>query len=125
MTTARPTAPPDVSAPEDDAPIPGRTKWSATKARRFLESCPKEWITVERSDDDRKFETETGRPTYQVVIWNGWRVMVPKGKSVEVPAPIAEILEQSAQIFRTDQAREAQAFFNDIGEGLGIELPGL
>ena len=122
MSTARPTAP---DAPPDDAPIPGRSKWSAARARRFLESCPKRWITVERSDDDRKFETETGKPTYQVVIWNGWRLMVPKGKSVEVPAPIADILEQAGQIFRTDQAREAQAFFNDIGEGLGIELPGL
>ena len=119
---------PTLSVPEAQAPpaeVGGRSKWSKRRAREFLASCPKRAVMIERTGDDLKQEQETGKPVHQFVMWNGWSYLVPKGRVVEVPEPIAAILDQSRELFRTAQAREAKTFFTDIGDGLGIELDGI
>jgi hypothetical protein len=117
--------PPPAVAIEDEGSeggVPGRAKWSKRRAKAYLESCPRRPVVIERTNDDVKYETEQGQPAYQYVGWNGWAYPVPKGRSVDVPEPIAQILEQSRELFRTTQARERRAFFNDIGDGLGVEV---
>jgi hypothetical protein len=105
--------------------IGGRSKWSKRRAREFMAAQPKRAVMIERTADDLKQEQETGKPVHQFVMWNGWSYLVPKGRVVEVPEPIAAILDQSRELFRTTQAREAKSFFTDIGESLGIELDNL
>lgn len=113
-----------VSVPDDGSSggAPGRAKWGKRRAKAFLASCPTRHVTIERTNDDIAYETKTGKPAYQYVGWNGWAYPVPKGRNVEVPEPIAQILDQSRELFRTAQARERRAFFNDIGDSLGVEV---
>ena len=119
------TRPPDLPAGDEERSsggVPGRAKWTKRRAKAFLASCPKRAIIIERTNDDIQYETREGHPAYQYVGWNGWSYPVPKGQSVEVPEPIAQILDQSRALFRTAQARERRAFFNDIGDSLGVEV---
>lgn len=121
MATPDPTAAPAAVPPA--AVLDGGSKWSRRAARAFLESCPKRWVTIERTNDDIALETKLGSPAYQYVGWNGWAYPVPKGVPTEVPEPIAQILDQARELFRTDQARERRAFFNSIADdSLGVEI---
>lgn len=117
-----PVAPPDTT---DGQLTPGRSKWSKRRATAFLASCPKRTVMIERTNDDIKVETDTGKPVGQPVIWNGWMVTIPKGRPVPVPEPIAAILDNQREIFRTAQARERRAFLIDIGDTLGVQLTDL
>jgi hypothetical protein len=124
----KPEIPSPLAAPSPIAAVPGPvldggSKWSKRAAKAFLESCPKRWVTIERTSDDIAFETKQGSPAHQYVGWNGWAWPVPKGVPVEVPEPIALILDQARELFRTDQARERRAFFNSIADdSLGVEI---
>lgn len=116
-------ATPAQAAPSAAPGSDGSSKWSKRRAKAFLESCPKRWVTIERTSDDIALETKQGSPAYQYVGWNGWAYPVPKGVPTEVPEPIAQILDQARALFRTDQARERRAFFNSIADdSLGVEI---
>lgn len=92
--------------PPEGIGVPGRgSKWTRLEATRYLASCPKVPINVPLSDSER---SNPGHYV-QLVVWNGWAITVPKGESVRVPAPIAEILEQAGQAKRTLQAQTARA----------------
>lgn len=134
MTTSAPKKPSLLDQPDPGLVLPpppvvelrgGGGKWSRRSARAYLESCPTRVYLIERTSDDREYERRTGKPIHEVVFWNGWAYPVPKGRAVELPEPIVQILEQSAQIFRTDQARDASATLqtltgpNDLGHEVG------
>lgn len=91
--------------PDDLGTVPGASKWPRAKAVAYLSSCPKLPIYVPLTRD------EEGRAGtfYHEVVWNGWAVPVPKGRSVYAPAPIVAILQQSMQRYRTVQASEGRA----------------
>jgi hypothetical protein len=95
---------PGSPAPRGVGTTPG-AKWPRSVALAYLSQAPKLPIYVPLSRDE---EGRAGR-YYQCVIWNGWEVDVPKGVSVLVPAPIAEIVRNAMQSKRTEQARYNRA----------------
>lgn len=92
------------TAPQEIGRQPG-AKWPRSVAESYLRQQPKLPIFVPLSRD------EEGKPRrfYQSVIWNGWEIPVRKGVPVQVPAPVAEILNQAMATKRTEQARYNRA----------------
>jgi hypothetical protein len=85
-------------------------KWTRQKALDFLQAQLMTSVYIPLTDD----EIGRGGTYYAPVGWNGWHIPVPKGREVRVPAPIAEIVQQSLQYYRTVQAHEARADFNTM-----------
>jgi hypothetical protein len=88
------------------AMVEGKAKWSKAKAIAFLKAQPFLPVNIPLTHD----ELGRGGKFYELVGWNGWHYPVLKGRTMFVPLPIAEIIEQSAGFYHTVQAKTQRAF---------------
>ena len=79
------------------------TYWTKVKLMQWLSACPAVMVSIpfDPSNDPEDLSATRAWP----VIYDGYPFYIPKGEPVEVPAPIAEIVKQSQQKYRTAQAR--------------------
>jgi len=123
---AAPTTQPDTTAPLpeiDPGGTPGTSKWSRSRAEGFLKSCARRAVYVRGTGDEEAHELRTGEPVYRWVGWNGWSWAIPVGRSVEVPEPIAQIIDQSQEMLRTSQAKEQRTVMPPLNDGeQGVKL---
>jgi hypothetical protein len=101
----------DISGPEEDptaAALSGQPKWSQIRLYAFLATQPRVAIVVPRDRDDPPGDA------YHPVVYQGWMLAVPKGVMVDVPLPIAKIIENMLAVERTSQFRDQQPFRMDL-----------
>lgn len=82
----------------------GRPKWSRDQVHAFLSAQPKVKVMIPMDLSDPP------GGAYQPIIYQGWLIPVPKGRMVDVPLPLAGIIENMMQAERTQQARDSQAW---------------
>jgi hypothetical protein len=76
--------------------------WTKRGLERWLKDCPKKLVFIKT--DDLNDGTDITKMAPHPVSIDGYRFEVSKGVPVWVPKPIADIIEQSQQPFRTSQA---------------------
>jgi hypothetical protein len=106
-----------------DAPVdplvPADGDWTRKAMQKYLAAQPKRAIAVPRDHNDKP-----GQSAYLVVFYQGFRYPILKGRSVEVPEPIALIAEQNEDgLLRTAQAKNIAHFLNDVTSPDGAEIP--
>lgn len=74
--------------------------------RRFILMFPRVASYVPETEAERMDRATSGRRSVLEVTINGARFNVPKGISVEVPTPIAEIIDNHLNPIRTQAMRE-------------------
>lgn len=80
------------------------TRWaSKAKLMQWLSICPAVMVSIPLDPSNDPEDTTKTQNHY--VGYDGYPFYIPKGEPVEVPAPIAEIVRQSQQKYRTAQAR--------------------
>lgn len=76
--------------------------WTKRGLERWLAACPRKVVYIKSDPVNDGADPAKMRP--HPVFIDGYRFDVPKDDTIEVPLPIAEIIEQSQQQFRTSQA---------------------
>ena len=107
----------DTYAVSPDPLVPADGEWTRATMKRFLDAQPKRAVAISRDHNDKQ-----GVKAYHDVWYQGFRWPIEKGKSVLVPEPIAQIVEQMDREYRTTQARNQAAFLNDITTADGAEI---
>jgi hypothetical protein len=75
--------------------------------RRVLEWYPKVPVMLPENDDEREKRITSGKyRAAEVIIWNGVVFTMPKGIPVMVPEPIAKVVENANEIYRTTEVRK-------------------
>ena len=79
---------------------------SPTVWRRVLEWYPKVPVMLPENDDERDRRVKSGKyRAAEKIIWNGVTFTMPKGIPVMVPEPIAKIVANANEVYRTDEVR--------------------
>lgn len=99
--------------------------WTKKQLARWLAACPKISIQVELDQISGETNPATARP-WPVYI-DGYRIDVPKGVSVRVPLPIAQILWNMQTEYRTSQSKGIDLYRIDPNNpnDYGLEIPAL
>lgn len=100
-------------------------RWSKRGLTRWLAACPKVPVYVPLEADLGEVDPKKARPL--PVYYDGYRIDVPKGRNVMVAKPIADIIEQSQQPFRTAQAQGIDLYRIDPDNpnDRGLEIPSM
>lgn len=107
------------------------TYWTKNKLMQWLAACPRVMVSVPLDPSNDPGDPQQARP--HQVIYDGYRFDIPKGEPVEVPSPIAEIVQQGQQKFRTAQSRgldmltitpqNPNGMYVDFGDGPSPSAP--
>ncbi len=100
-----------------DPLIPTDGNWTRASMKRFLDAQPRRMVNIARDENDRH-----GQDAYHLVIYQGFRYPILKGKQVPVPEPIALIVDELYVEYRTSQAQNLARFLDDVGDGEGHEI---
>lgn len=97
--------------------------WSKRGLSKWLAACPKVPVFVPLDADYGEVDPKKARP--HPVYYDGFRIDVPKGRNVMVAKPIADIIEQSQQPYRTAQSQGIDLYKIDPDNpnDRGMEIP--
>ena len=98
----------DLTSPEN-APDAPDGEWTRQHLIQFLARQPRQPVYIPREN----YEPKNG-DIFATVGYNGHFFTIRKGVSEMVPAPIAEIVEQSQQEFPTTQSKAISRQITDI-----------
>lgn len=82
--------------------------WTKKKLEQWLAACPTELVHIQL--DPSQVNEDPDRVPPFPVIYDGFPFDIPRGQSVEVPAPIAQIVKQSQRKYVTSQAAGIDLF---------------
>lgn len=82
--------------------------WTKRGLTRWLAACPKVMVNVPR--DPTNDPDDLNKPANLPIYYDGYLFEVPKGESVMVPQPIAEIIANTQKKYRTAQAQGVRLF---------------
>lgn len=82
--------------------------WTKRGLSRWLAACPKVMVNVPR--DPTTDPDDLNKPALMPIYYDGYLFEVPKGESVMVPQPIAEIIANTQTKYRTAQAQGVRLF---------------
>ena len=95
--------------------------WNKRNLAKWLSACPKATIFIPLDPNNDGDDVMKARPA--VVRIDGIPIEIPKGRSVRVARPIAEIIQQSQQKFRTAQSKGLDTYTIKADDDLGRYLP--
>jgi hypothetical protein len=99
--------------------------WTKAKLSQWLSICPKVPVNIPLDRDLGETNPATARP--HPVYYDGFRIDVPKGRTVMVAKPIADIIENMQTEYRTAQSLGIDLYrINpDDPSDHGYEIPAL
>jgi hypothetical protein len=97
--------------------------WTKRGLERWFRACPRVSVTIPHDRGADPSDPESNRPL--VVIYDGHPFEpIPRGEPYDVPAPIAEIIQQSQQPHPTAQSANIDPFTITDRNPRGAELGG-
>lgn len=95
--------------------------WNRRSLAKWLAACPKATVFIPLDPNNDGEDPAKARP-YTVRI-DGIPIDVPKGRPVQVARPIAEIIEQAQQKYRTAQSQGLDTYAIKADDELGRFIP--
>lgn len=99
--------------------------WTKAKLSKWLSLCPKVSVNIPIDRDLGETNPQTARPL--AVYYDGFRIDVPKGRTVMVAKPIADVIENMQTEYRTAQSLGIDLYRIDPDNpnDHGYEIPAL